>query len=112
MNATPALADAGQRLWLDTISRHLVESGTLQRYINQYGVTGVTSVLGDGPFHPTAPCGPLRGCTPVACPGHQKIDFANLLGNPASLMMHSAERTPHRRYRLERAVQDTVGIRW
>jgi transaldolase len=43
MNATTALRGAGQRLWLDTISRHLLESGTLQRYINQYGVTGVTS---------------------------------------------------------------------
>ncbi len=43
MDATRALRDAGQRLWLDTISRQLLESGTLQRYIDDYGVTGVTS---------------------------------------------------------------------
>jgi transaldolase len=43
MNATTALREAGQRLWLDTISRQLLDSGTLQRYIDEYGVTGVTS---------------------------------------------------------------------
>lgn len=43
MNGTEVLRDAGQRLWLDTISRRLLDSGTLQRYIDDYGVTGVTS---------------------------------------------------------------------
>jgi transaldolase len=37
------LRAAGQRLWLDTISRRLLESGTLQRYIDLYGLSGVTS---------------------------------------------------------------------
>ena len=43
MNATTTLRAAGQRLWLDTISRQLLESGTLQRDIDEYGITGVTS---------------------------------------------------------------------
>jgi transaldolase len=43
MNATTTLRAAGQRLWLDTISRQLLESGTLQHYIDEYGITGVTS---------------------------------------------------------------------
>lgn len=43
MNGTTALRSAGQHLWLDTISRRLLDSGTLQRYIDEYGITGVTS---------------------------------------------------------------------
>jgi transaldolase len=43
MNGTTILRAAGQRLWLDTISRRLLDSGTLQRYIDDYGLTGVTS---------------------------------------------------------------------
>lgn len=37
MNTTTALRDAGQRRWLDTISRHPLESGSLQRSIDEYG---------------------------------------------------------------------------
>jgi transaldolase len=33
----------GQSLWLDNISRHLLTSGTLRRYIDDYAVTGLTS---------------------------------------------------------------------
>lgn len=39
MNATTASRDAGQRLWLDTLNRQTARSGTLQRYIDDYGVT-------------------------------------------------------------------------
>jgi transaldolase len=42
-NGTTILRAAGQRLWLDTISRRLLDSGNLQRYIEGYGLTGVTS---------------------------------------------------------------------
>jgi hypothetical protein len=34
MNPTNALHDLGQSLWLDNITRHLVNSGTLQRYVD------------------------------------------------------------------------------
>lgn len=40
---TRQLHDLGQRLWLDNISRSLLRSGTLQRYIDEYAITGLTS---------------------------------------------------------------------
>jgi len=43
MNATQALNRAGQSLWLDNITRELLTSGTLQRYIEDWAVTGLTS---------------------------------------------------------------------
>jgi transaldolase len=43
MNPTNALHGLGQSLWLDNITRILVNSGTLQRYIDEFSVTGLTS---------------------------------------------------------------------
>lgn len=43
MNPTKALHDLGQSLWLDNITRALLNSGTLQRYIDELSVTGLTS---------------------------------------------------------------------
>ena len=43
MNATRQLHDLGQSLWLDNITRSLLTSGTLARYINDFAVTGLTS---------------------------------------------------------------------
>jgi transaldolase len=43
MKPTEALHDLGQSLWLDNITRALLDSGTLQRYIDDYSVTGLTS---------------------------------------------------------------------
>src|SRR5215813_11218885 len=43
MNATGTLHDRGQSLWLDNITRELLESGTLDRYIKELAVTGLTS---------------------------------------------------------------------
>jgi len=43
MNPTKKLHDLGQSLWLDNITRNLVNSGTLQRYIDEFSVTGLTS---------------------------------------------------------------------
>ena len=43
MKATQFLHDLGQSLWLDNITRDLLDSGTLQRYISEYSVTGLTS---------------------------------------------------------------------
>ena len=37
------LRDLGQSLWLDNITRDLLDSGTLARYIEEYGLTGLTS---------------------------------------------------------------------
>ncbi|MGC2208521.1 MAG: transaldolase [Candidatus Korobacteraceae bacterium] len=43
MKATQLLHDVGQSIWLDNITRDLLNSGTLQRYIAELSVTGLTS---------------------------------------------------------------------
>ena len=43
MKATQLLHDLGQSLWLDNITRDLLTSGTLKRYIDELSVTGLTS---------------------------------------------------------------------
>jgi len=40
---TQALHARGQSLWLDNITRSMLESGQLQRFIDRYSVTGLTS---------------------------------------------------------------------
>ena len=37
------LHDAGQSLWLDSITREIVNDGTLKRYIDEFSLTGLTS---------------------------------------------------------------------
>ncbi len=43
MNSTEKLHRLGQSLWLDNITRDLLTSGTLERYIGELSVTGLTS---------------------------------------------------------------------
>ncbi len=43
MKPTQALHNLGQSLWLDNITRDLLDSGTLERYIHELSVTGLTS---------------------------------------------------------------------
>lgn len=43
MKATQLLHNLGQSLWLDNITRDLLNSGTLQLYISELSVTGLTS---------------------------------------------------------------------
>jgi transaldolase len=43
MKATAALHELGQSIWLDNITREMLDSGQLQRYIDDYSVTGLTS---------------------------------------------------------------------
>jgi transaldolase len=43
MNPTKTLHDLGQSLWLDNITRDLLNSGTLQHYVDELSVTGLTS---------------------------------------------------------------------
>ena len=40
MKATETLHDHGQSLWLDNITRDLLETGTLARYIDGLSLTG------------------------------------------------------------------------
>jgi transaldolase len=43
MKATRVLHNLGQSLWLDNITRSLLKTGTLHRYIDEFSVTGLTS---------------------------------------------------------------------
>src|SRR5947209_5180505 len=43
MNATAKLQALGQSLWLDNITRAMLDSGQLQRYIDEFSITGLTS---------------------------------------------------------------------
>jgi transaldolase len=43
MKATQRLHDEGQSLWLDNITRDLLDSGTLRKYIDELSITGLTS---------------------------------------------------------------------
>src|SRR6476659_669461 len=43
MKATQLLHNLGQSLWLDNITRDLINSDTLKRYIDELSVTGLTS---------------------------------------------------------------------
>jgi len=43
MKATQLLHNLGQSIWLDNITRDLLDSGTLKRYIDELSVTGLTS---------------------------------------------------------------------
>jgi transaldolase len=43
MKATRILHELGQSLWLDNITRNLLKTGVLRRYIEEFSVTGLTS---------------------------------------------------------------------
>jgi len=43
MNRTRRLEDLGQSLWLDNITRGMLDDGTLRRYVDEYSITGLTS---------------------------------------------------------------------
>src|SRR5438874_474946 len=43
MKATQLLHNLGQSIWLDNITRDLLDTGTLQHYVDEFSVTGLTS---------------------------------------------------------------------
>lgn len=43
MKATQELHNLGQSLWLDNITRDILNNGTLKKYIEEFSVTGLTS---------------------------------------------------------------------
>jgi transaldolase len=43
MNKAQELHNLGQSLWLDNISRAILDNGSLRRYIDEFSVTGLTS---------------------------------------------------------------------
>jgi transaldolase len=43
MNKAQELHNLGQSLWLDNITREILDNGTLRRYIKEFSITGLTS---------------------------------------------------------------------
>jgi transaldolase len=43
MKATAQLQELGQSLWLDNITREMLDSGQLQRYADEFSISGLTS---------------------------------------------------------------------
>ena len=43
MNRTARLRNLGQSLWLDNITREMLDDGTLRRYVDEFSITGLTS---------------------------------------------------------------------
>jgi transaldolase len=43
LNPTQKLHELGQSLWIDDITRDMLDEGTIQRYIDEFSVTGLTS---------------------------------------------------------------------
>lgn len=43
MKATAKLQELGQSLWLDNITREMLDSGQLRRYVEEFSITGLTS---------------------------------------------------------------------
>src|SRR5260370_30108281 len=43
MKVTKRLHDLGQSLWLDNITREILDNDTLRRYMDEFSVTGLTS---------------------------------------------------------------------
>src|ERR1700692_3262891 len=41
MNAPQSLHDKGQSLWLDNITRDILDNGTLKRYIDEWSISGL-----------------------------------------------------------------------
>jgi transaldolase len=66
MKATQILHDLGQSLWLDNITRDLLKSGTLERYIGELSVTGLTS-------NPTIFDHAIKNSTAYDAPIRQKL---------------------------------------
>jgi hypothetical protein len=58
LKATQILHERGQSLWLDNITRGLLDSGQIQHSIDNYAVTGLTS-SGRPPGAARAPAGPV-----------------------------------------------------
>jgi len=77
MKATEQLHHMGQSLWLDNITRGLIASGTLERYIRELSITGLTSnpsifdrAIRDTPFYDKAIRGKMH-----AAQGTEKLFF-------------------------------------
>ena len=74
VNATETLHERGQSLWLDNITRSMLDDGTIGKYIDSYSVTGLTSnpaifdkAIGSGDYDDAIRATAGRGLRPRSC---------------------------------------------
>ncbi|HZS85861.1 MAG TPA: transaldolase [Chloroflexota bacterium] len=72
-NPLRELERCGQSVWTDVLNRHMLDSGTLARYVNEDGISGVTAnptifekaIVGTHDYDHTIRDYAARGCTPA-----------------------------------------------
>jgi transaldolase len=74
MKATDTLHAQGQSLWLDNITRSLLDRGQIQRYIDHYSITGLTS--NPSIFDKAIASGDYDGA--IIAPGHEGLSSEDL----------------------------------
>src|SRR5690348_16528813 len=85
------LEGCGQSVWTDVLSRHMLQSGTLARYIRDDGISGVTAnptifekaIAGTHDYDHTIREYAARGCTPDQI--HEALAIADV-GTAADLL--------------------------
>jgi transaldolase len=91
MRATELLHNLGQSIWLDNITRDLLNSGTLKRYIDELSVTGLTS-------NPTIFDHAIKNSTAYDTPIREKLamsrNIQNGEGMRTELERHCGARSP------------------
>ena len=70
MRPTQKLHDLGQSIWLDNITRDLLDNGTLRRYVQDFSITGLTS-------NPTIFDGAIGGGNAYDAGIHEKSQAGN-----------------------------------
>jgi transaldolase len=65
MKATQELHDIGQSLWLDNITRGLLTSGTLRRYIQEFAAPFTVSTMPEATLNALAEHGDIGQTLPV-----------------------------------------------
>jgi len=100
MKPTQALHEAGQSLWLDNITRALLDERILARYVAEYSVTGLTS----NPTIFDLALADLRRAADLLAPVHARTDgvdgWVSLEVSP--LLAHDTPRTADQAESLHR----------
>ena len=122
MKGTRILHDLGQSIWLDNITRDLLKTGMLRRYIDEFSITGLTSnpTIFDHAIKNSDPAraqgrqetGPARRLDPYA----QKAGACTASGAAAQVLSFAAPMMRNgaalARSGCEGAVHVTVAIAW
>ena len=85
MNPLRALAEKGQAVWLDFLSREIIQNGHLQQLIDQDGLAGITS-------------NPSIFEKAIGETGTYDFEIARMVGENGASVEHDLRTPHHRRY--------------